>query len=83
MPREFWLGGWWQWIVAGSAAILVVALAVGWRHTRVVAFVWLGSILGLATLSAVLIQFDWTVPFSVVVAGAAYLWINRLGSRAA
>ncbi len=83
MPREFWLGDWWQWIVAASAAILVLALAVRWRHTRVAAFVWLGSILGLGTISALLIQFNWTVPFSVLLAAAVCFWINRLWSRAA
>jgi hypothetical protein len=83
MPRSWGVGELWQWVVAASTLALVVSLLAASPHARVAAWAWFAALIGLAILSAFLIQLDWTIPVAVAVAVPLLAWVHFLAQRAA
>ncbi len=73
----------WQWVVITSAGALVLFLVLGSRFTRLAAIAWFASAVALAILSSIVGDLNWTIPLSIALTGAVFLWINRLARRAA
>lgn len=80
---DYRLFDFWQWVVITSAGALLLFLVLGSRFTRLAAITWFASAVALAVLSSVIGDLNWTVPLSIALTGAVFLWIKRLARRAA